>query len=320
MRMGRSNETHHDGVERKGFRMKAGATKDYRFGQKNNWRRWLWNEIRRRKPPHKLNGPILYLAGKEDRDRQVAIEKGYAECDLIAVEKHAAVRDELRALHVNTVQGNLSDVIYSYPPERDIGVIIADYCSGLYREQADLSGAISNPAATFSVIAVNLQRGRDPQSATLREMLRGRHLFLAADADSIERIDIDIEKHRGAQYFIMDCLMLMEPFLTTQDHRLNPGISRAIVETIFKSPKLLAILGRFMTIRRPSFFSYKSTSGVYMDSVIFENMPGGDGGLPQWLTRKYMNRAWRKELNFEKFADHRRHIAAAIAVRTMRAA
>jgi hypothetical protein len=56
--------------------MGTGATRDYDVGPKNHWRRTIWNEILRRTAGQEKEKLILFLAGPQDLDRNVALQKG----------------------------------------------------------------------------------------------------------------------------------------------------------------------------------------------------------------------------------------------------
>jgi hypothetical protein len=66
--------------------MGTGATHDYDVGPKNNWRRTIWNEILRRTDGQEKEKLILYLAGPQDLDRKVALQKGVPDQNLVAID------------------------------------------------------------------------------------------------------------------------------------------------------------------------------------------------------------------------------------------
>jgi hypothetical protein len=67
--------------------MGTGATRDYDVGPKNHWRRTIWNEILRRTAGQEKENLILYLAGPQDLDRKVALQKGVPDQNLVAIPK-----------------------------------------------------------------------------------------------------------------------------------------------------------------------------------------------------------------------------------------
>jgi hypothetical protein len=66
--------------------MGTGATRDYDVGPKNHWRRTIWNEILRRTAGQEKEKLILYLAGPQDLDRKVALQKGVPDQNLVAID------------------------------------------------------------------------------------------------------------------------------------------------------------------------------------------------------------------------------------------
>lgn len=72
--------------------MVTGATRDYDVGPKNHWRRTIWNEILRRTAGQEKEKLILYLAGPQDLDRKVALQKGVPDQNLVAIDVVMGVR------------------------------------------------------------------------------------------------------------------------------------------------------------------------------------------------------------------------------------
>jgi hypothetical protein len=66
--------------------MVTGATRDYDVGRKNHWRRTIWNEILRRTAGQEKQNVVLYLAGPQDLDRTVALQKGVPDQNLVAID------------------------------------------------------------------------------------------------------------------------------------------------------------------------------------------------------------------------------------------
>lgn len=63
-----------------------GSQKNYSFGSKNHWRRTIWNEVLRRTQGRERDGYVLYLAGANNLDHAVAIEKRVPEHNLVAID------------------------------------------------------------------------------------------------------------------------------------------------------------------------------------------------------------------------------------------
>jgi hypothetical protein len=158
-----------------------GSTKNYKFGPKNNWRRTMWNKIKERLLMRPENAVVLYMAGRDDLDRDVAISKGFKHHNLIAVEKDAEVVKILRRQGKLAIHANLIDVLAAWQ-NLQIGVVFADICCGITPSTIELLYSFfQNPDLSDSVVAVNLLKGRDSYSNHLRQFIgeshRGRAFF-----------------------------------------------------------------------------------------------------------------------------------------------
>lgn len=143
----------------------------YRNGQKNNWRRSAWNAIDDLVRGPKRDKIVLYLPGSTDLDRPEALRRGYKDANLIAVERDPAVAKVLRAKGVTTIIGDLLTVMQSWPGNLPVGVVIADFQSGLdaYTGRV-VREYLSHPAFDGGVLLTNSQRGRDNVDAFVSEM------------------------------------------------------------------------------------------------------------------------------------------------------
>ncbi len=218
---------------------------DYKFGNKNNWRRWAWNRIEER-VAHKRNGIILFLAGPDAADIAEARRRGFDVRNMIAIEKDPAVVSLLRSAGVLTIDGDLTDVLYSWPLDRDVSVIVADFCSGLEDKiigcfQTVLTG---NPSFYSSVIVGNFLRGRDKSSNYYRS-------YLADGFDGMQK-----QLHRGMFFYAAATVTFWDAI---KDHP-------PVVANHFYVAKLL----RDKT--NPDYFTYRSTAGTQrFDSAVFVN-------------------------------------------------
>lgn len=141
---------------------------DYKYGQKNHWRRQVWNQIREWTPRHPKDSVVLYLAGDADLDRPVAISKGFKPANLIAVERDRKVVQSLRQRRVTVIPENLVDVLDEWPTSPNIDVLFADLVSGFDREaMAAMWSWVGSPVFNRSVLALNVMAGRE-QSANSR--------------------------------------------------------------------------------------------------------------------------------------------------------
>lgn len=145
-----------------------GASKDYKFGNKNNWRRWNWNRIEERISVPKKEAKILYLAGENNLDMQEASRRGFNCRNMIAIERDKALAEELRSCSVTTFNGTLREAIRNWGGEK-IDVVIGDYCCGL---NSDVSAQVSDnfwlPCFSDCVFSINLLRGRETLSEEMR--------------------------------------------------------------------------------------------------------------------------------------------------------
>lgn len=238
---------------------------NYKFGQKNNWRRSVWNELARRTQDRR-NARILYLAGPQDLDAIVAAQKGFSAGNMIAVEGNEQRAAQLRIQGRNTICANIADVLFSWPKRHDVHVINADFCAGLTIDAIDIVDAMSFPALSQSVAVINMQRGRDAQSNSVRTLLRK-----AEDAGAASTLDM---KHRGFQLLFLHSLELA--FVAVMGHQLRGGNGCMIPDGLMEDEEFIGLVDMFIQSYHPRFFSYKS-GRVRMDSVVFQH-PGKSYG------------------------------------------
>jgi len=104
----------------------------YKFGNKNNWRRWVWNRISERYRKPKSEAIIVYLAGTEDLDRKIALEHGFKPYNMIAVDRDINVVEALRTKGALAIQGDLFEVLKGFSGTQcRINILIADICCGV---------------------------------------------------------------------------------------------------------------------------------------------------------------------------------------------
>lgn len=265
--------------------MKKGI-EDYRFGNKNNWRRTVWNEIARR-VEDKKEAVVLYLAAGQDLDRKVATSKGFRSNNLIAVDSDKGVVKSLRKRGRLAIEGGLSDVLAAWPRSRSIDVVFADYCCGLVAEVYNLTeiALLAGAIKPDGVLLVNMQRGRETGEANrVNKMLtwegqgllhRGEKLSLYA----IERVAWDAAQGRGYKSSEAIPDDLWDHLARASENHLMPAIA-----------------------------SYKS--GVVMDSVVVT--------MPRLKAYKERPTLPSRLDNDPRIRKIRRRISATLAVRTMR--
>lgn len=142
---------------------------DYKHGRKNQWRRRSWREIAKR-VENKKDARVLYLAGRQDLDRSVAIKKGFQPDNLFAVDNCPGVVEELRKRRCNAICGDVFDV----------AIAGRDFFNVLY---LDLTGGVSLKLHVFfellilssvvdRVVLLNLLNGRDRYSNKFKEVYK----------------------------------------------------------------------------------------------------------------------------------------------------
>lgn len=136
----------------------------YKFGQKNNWRRRMWNHLR-----CKLSDPKtsvgLYLPGPEALDVPVAVSKGFDARNLIGVERDLKIAKQLRRrLDGPIIHGSLADVVRDWTAEPKLAFIFADMCSHSSAREVRrflVSIKVSRGLHLPCTVILNLQRGRE---------------------------------------------------------------------------------------------------------------------------------------------------------------
>jgi hypothetical protein len=143
----------------------------YKFGTKNNWRKWLWNRITERLHVPARHALVLYMGATEDLDRVEALRRGFTNTNLIHVDRDAKVTAAIRRAGGLGVTGDFFDVVRCWPQRHSIDVVLGDFCNGL--TMSNLMGVVGLPLwrqCRESVFAFNLLRGRDPATNTHRAM------------------------------------------------------------------------------------------------------------------------------------------------------
>jgi len=146
----------------------SGAEISYISGQKNNWRRWMWNQVKERLPKNKTAKDclVLYLAGRENADLEEAKRRGFLPANMIAVEADKDVARSLRQQGVTTIAGNVVDVLNCWPLEHKVDVVILDLCAGLGLDMIRrVQAGLMQPCFVGAIVSINLQRGRDDVKA-----------------------------------------------------------------------------------------------------------------------------------------------------------
>lgn len=145
-----------------------GATRDYKNGPKNNWRRTFWNDILRRTNGREQSEFIIYLVGSRDLDRVIAVEKGVPTQNLVAVDRSITNIAAARLQRVPAVQADAIDLLWSWPRDHRVCAVLLDFTSGLEFDNVGVFDALQRPPFAAATVMVNFQRGRDEYSNGLR--------------------------------------------------------------------------------------------------------------------------------------------------------
>jgi len=289
-----------------------GHAHDYGFGQKNNWRRWAWNRLAERIDVPARDAIVLYLAGAEDRDRRIALERGFRPDNLIAIESHASTLREIRRKRTLCIHGDFWATVYSWPRHIPIHGIIGDFCCGLdHNTGSKIMGLIAFKPTLSVAAAFNFLRGRDPSSSEVRAA--AQQLITAMSV-----FDVDSPKHRGAQIAsLMTGFAMGEVWKPLVDRYRNMNLSPSQQE---RSERLLlhdggrhfaALIAK--NVYRCAFNSYRSTSGQVFDSLVFKHK---DSGIPESdMVLAEATAELRDTIGDQRQA---RRISAVLAHRTMR--
>jgi hypothetical protein len=238
----------------------------YSSDQKTFWRGWVWNRLQERIPTlERRQATVLYLVGPHDYDREAALKKGFSNQNLIAVDTCRQYVKNVREQKNLAIQGRLQDVLAMWPEDWKIDAVVADFTCGLDQQLIEFQMAlISSQAVTLgkTVVAINLQRGRDANSNSLRQDLvkykrKYKNWVKKDDGDLAKFIDITWdEKHRAKQLFVS---MFSHCLTSVKEYIADAG----------------AYCKMFHSCTNPIFNSYRqSSSQPYMDSVVFTVPPG----------------------------------------------
>lgn len=283
----------------------------YSSQPKLEWRGWVWNRLQERihGSLRRRDAVILYLVGPQDLDREVAIKKGFSNHNLIAVDLDQKYVNRVRKAGNLAICGRLEDIVAAWPDDFPLDGIVADFTCGLDKSLLEFQASLFASNAVQmgkTVIAVNLQRGRDPHSNPVRLAIQdssntrfGRANIAQLPAkpqywgDELVQIITD-KLHRGRQCFSV--------FLHHCRESAPPEAARQI--------KYAEV---FLHQTKPEFFSYRQREGMpFMDSVVF-TMPQGIRSSFVAMMLIYQNFVKRDPIELYKGK-----IAALRAVRTMR--
>jgi len=232
---------------------------------------------------------VLYLSGPDDIDREVALSKGFKNHNLIAIDKEPEYINKVRQAGNLGLCVGLGPVISSWGKEPKINVIIADFCCGITGTVRDFIDdlLLSNGIGAGCILAVNLMRGRDKESKWIRraypETKHRGELFYH---------ELRLMRHR--MQFALDQLQVAQGGIrvTIERDRKNKRrgwrrglekvterINRLIDEgfgTMYSDHAFFQHMDWEDFMAEPSYFTYRSTTGNYMDSAVFRIYPVND--------------------------------------------
>jgi hypothetical protein len=274
-----------------------GAAREYKFGTKNNWRRHTWNRIRDR-VAHPRDAVVVYLAGRDNLDAEIAQQKGFAASNFIAVERDRKVTDALRAAGQNTINGDFVHVMAAWSRSVKCSVVVGDFCCGLHAGLAwDLTQTVLAPQFRGTVFAFNWLRGRDPSFNEFRKVLLDNNPGMP--------------KHRG-HFFYASIVFFLASTVINHAHAMHEegGGSTDLAECAeCRAAHPLVMENVWAWCKkslRPEYSHYKSTSGQVFDSIVITGDGFGEMDYAPLLHKETLRGVVPK-------------VAAALAVRTMKA-
>ena len=264
---------------------------DYSFGSKNHWRRTIWNDILRRTGGKENDGVILYLPGAGDLDRKIATSKGVPKNNLIAVENSEKTVQQLRKRGSNVIRGDIAEIFRDWSGGTPVYAVNADFCCGIEDGVLPLlARRVTN--TQDAVVCANFQRGRD-FSGKLRDLwwkdldnnlMGATNKYIQYCLELEGRQSFRGKRHRGVMFY---SLFFMFAIYWAQE-----GLGRDLFDYEYSS-----LFDNLWSTVKPSFFTYRSKSGVFMDSTILSPLPSPPCAAPMPVNRR---------------------ISAALAIRTQR--
>ena len=232
----------------------------YRYGNKNNWRRWAWNRIAEHCPVPKSEARVLYMPGPEDNDREIAKRHGFSDWNLIGVERDAAVARGLRRGGVIVVPGkieaalSMQDTLKIGAPVCTLVDLLGDFSPSLYRSLMSANGFRGRP----HVFVGNFLRGHTPRATSDDPVYKVATALQKRDAElgNMEWFrkrfgyGCDSPLHRGVRFYAC-CLVMARDY----GNRMLGYSGAELDEWTDKE------------IRPVGFSSYRTASGSWFDSV-----------------------------------------------------
>lgn len=274
--------------------------------------------------------PILYLAGPEDNDRKIAIEKGVPSQNLIAIDRDKRNVENVRATKNPAICSDGLDVLWSWPDDRPVAAVMLDLCGGLTRDVVSIYDVFQRAPLRRAVVMINLQRGRDAFFNDKRDMLQNAGLLtpLWAPGNGGEMVCIhDDVLHRGYLFLMWNSFetVLFALGLAEEPGADWNGEDKCRVKYSYPEadedgnaePEFAALCSMQYSAAKPKLFSYRS--GVLtFDSAVFEHPARKIESAPAIMRKLFDDDLSGKRDKFS-VAKVVRKIAATMAVRTARA-
>ena len=228
---------------------------DYKFGQKNQWRRWIWNRIEERLTVPKKDALVVYLPGHQDLDRSEALRRGFSEHNLIGVERSKKELKNIRKRGVLCIEGDFMEAVEQIARNRKIDIVFGDFMGGLTITNAGwINRFMTTPNMINTVFAFNLLRGRDKESDWFK-----RYYKLVVEDDA--------PKHRGKLLFLITLRLAHVHFANELKKECDKHglLIKDVIKTLCSGVEKSDIENAMAICE-----SYKSGVQIF-DSVVFKN-------------------------------------------------
>jgi hypothetical protein len=307
----------------------VGASRNYKVGPKNNWRRTVWNEILRRTNGREQTEIILYLAGPQDLDRAIAVEKGVPTQNMVAIDIDCDNVASVRQQRLPVLSSDVFAVLRAWPKSQPVCAVILDFCSGLTLQGLDVYDVFERPPLRNAVVMVNFMRGRDAFTNAIRAMLTDEaqewpmppcHMIGGENTFHLS------EKHRALQFLTLHAIETWQVLVTHFEWNgalncLGIGLAEDVCarysqeqQDEYLQSMWFIFANRIFDAMRPTFFSYKS-GPLTFDSAVFQHIARNLDKAPLAVQRILNKEAAEK---FVPDPAITRKISAMLAVRTMR--
>lgn len=242
---------------------------NYKFGNKNNHRRWKWNRIVEKLRSLKKTvseAVVIYLPGPDDLDREIALSKGFKNHNLIAIDLNIKNINKIKINRNNCIQADFLDIMAHWNGNPELDVIDGDFCGGLTESLVDMAILLleMQGRSRWTVLSINMMRGRDKTAKKFR--------------NGLIQVGAPDTKHRGElfydfyNYIETKNWLIADKLSETDSKKISREDFLKMTEEIGGS-ELTDYRNKLFDIHNPLFNSYKSESGLVMDSCIFTLLP-----------------------------------------------